>query len=82
MSEIVLKVVVNPKAGTHRPLSFAIRVPGDAHARLQECLGVVLPKRRGADVRVELDDPVRVKPVIGGVPVLLVPPCCHFIPQS
>jgi len=82
VSEVVLKVVVNPKTGTHRPLPFAVRVPGDAHARLQERLGIVLPKGRSADVRVELNDAVRVKPVVGGVSVLLIPPSRHLIAQS
>ena len=80
--EIVLKVVVNSERGAHGPVSFSGRVPGHTHARLQESLGVVFHERRAADYRVGLQDPVRVKEVIGRAIVDFIPTVGHLVPQS
>src|SRR5439155_96091 len=40
--EIVLEIVVDSKAGPHRPGSRAGRIPRDAHARLQQQFRVIL----------------------------------------
>src|ERR1051326_914023 len=45
VSDIILQIVVNTEAGADRPPSLAGRVPRYAHTWLQECLGVVVPKR-------------------------------------
>src|SRR5207245_3219995 len=41
-AEVIDQIVVDSKRCAHRPRSRACRVPGQAHARLQQQLGVIL----------------------------------------
>src|SRR5437660_666889 len=62
--KVVLEVVVDSKAGPHRPASRAGWVPRQTDAWLQQQFGVVLAKARMADDRFCRDHKVFVKQIV------------------
>src|SRR5438034_2098569 len=80
--EIILEVVVDPKAGAHRPTSGAGWIPGQAYARLPERDGVVLDEHRLANEGLGEDEPSPVIGVISAATVDFIPSRGHLVAQA
>jgi len=80
--KVVLEVVVDSKTGPHRPGSLAGRIPGQAHAWLQQQFGVVLSKTRMADDWIRRDHKVFLKHIVRTAVRNFIPPIGHLVPQA
>src|SRR5437660_12936970 len=81
VSEIILKVVVNPEGGPYRPLAGPGRIPGQPNARLQQDFGIVLRQAGRADQRIRLEHAVSVENVIGTQATSRVASISHVIAE-
>src|SRR5215475_10680824 len=73
---------MNSEPGPHRPLARAGHVPCQAYPWLPQRQSVVLDEGRFPDERLRLHDAIRIKKVIRRVPIFLVDPRAHLVPQS
>ena len=80
-AEVIQEIVVDSEAGTHGPGSPAGRIPGKAHARLQQEFGVVLLEAGIANVGIGLDHEARVIEIVGTPAKRFIPAVGKLVPQ-